>query len=82
MAWIRTVSPGEATGLLRELYDAALARAGRVFNVIRLQSLRPRVLRASTDLYIELMKSPEGALDRAHREFIAVVVSKANACHY
>lgn len=82
MAWIRTVAPPEATGLLRTLYDAAVARAGKVFNVVRLQSLRPRVLRASTQLYVELMRSPEGALTRARREMIATVVSRANGCHY
>jgi uncharacterized peroxidase-related enzyme len=82
MPWIRTVAPGEATGLLRAIYDAAIVRAGKVYNVIRLQSLRPRVLQASTHLYLELMHSPEGALDRARRELIAVVVSRANGCHY
>ena len=82
MAWIRTVDPSTATGLLKTLYDAAVARAGKVYNVIRLQSLRPKALQASTHLYDELMHSPEGALDRARRELIAVVVSRANGCHY
>lgn len=82
MPWIRTVAHSEATGLLRTLYDAAVARAGKVFNVVRLQSLRPRVLQASTQLYVELMRSPEGALTRARREMIATVVSRANGCHY
>jgi alkylhydroperoxidase family enzyme len=80
--WIRTVEPSAATGLLKIIYDAAVARAGRVFNVVRLQSLRPKVLQASTHLYVELMHSPEGALDRARREMIAVVVSRTNGCHY
>ena len=31
MAWIRTVSPSEAVGLLKMLYDTAFRRAGRVF---------------------------------------------------
>jgi len=82
MPWIRTVPPDEATGLLRQIYDAAVQRAGRVYNVVRLQSLRPKVLRASTQLYLELMHAPEGALTRAQREMIAVVVSAANGCHY
>lgn len=82
MPWIRTVRPDEAAGLLRQIYDAAIRRAGRVFNVVRLQSLRPKVLQASTQLYLELMHSPEGALTRAQREMIAVVVSATNGCHY
>jgi uncharacterized peroxidase-related enzyme len=82
MAWIRTIAPDEAEGLLAQLYREALARAGKVFQVIRLQSLRPRALRASTALYAELMLSPEGRLTRAQREMIATVVSRANGCHY
>ena len=82
MAWIRTISPGEATGLLKQLYGAALKRAGKVYNIIRLQSPRPHVLRASTRLYSEVMLSPDNGLSRAQREMIATAVSRANACHY
>ena len=82
MAWIRTVTPGEATGLLRRLYDEALFRAGKVFNVLRIQSLRPEVLEAGVALYRELMFSPKSPLSRAQREMIAVVGSRANDCHY
>jgi uncharacterized peroxidase-related enzyme len=82
MAWIRTIAPGEATGLLRRLYDEATARAGKVFNVLRLQSLRPEVLEIGVKLYEELMFSPRSPLSRAQREMIAVAVSRANQCHY
>jgi len=82
MSWIRTVPPEEATGLLRQIYDAAVRRAGRVYNVVRLQSLRPKALDASMQLYLELMHAPGGALTRAQREMIAVVVSATNGCHY
>ncbi len=82
MPWIRTVPPEEATGLLRQIYDAAVRRAGRVYNVVRLQSLRPKALDASMRLYLELMHAPGGALTRAQREMIAVVVSATNGCHY
>jgi alkylhydroperoxidase family enzyme len=82
MAWIRTVPPGEATGLLRRLYDEAIARAGKVFNVLGIQSLRPEVLEIGVKLYEELMFSPRSPLSRAQREMIAVAVSRANQCHY
>jgi uncharacterized peroxidase-related enzyme len=82
MAWIETVAPERASGLLRQLYDAAIKRAGRVFNIIRIQSPRPHVLRASTQLYMELMHSPRSELSRAQREMIATAVSRANHCHY
>jgi len=82
MAWIHTVAPGEATGLLKRLYGEAVARAGKVFNVLRIQSLRPEVLQAGIALYKELMHSPRSPLSRAQREMIAVAVSRANGCHY
>jgi uncharacterized peroxidase-related enzyme len=82
MPWVRTIAPEEATGLLRQLYDAAIRRAGKVYNIIRLQSLSPKVLRASTQLYLELMHAPDGALSRAQREMIATAVSRANRCRY
>lgn len=82
MAWIRTIEPAAATGLLKKLYEGALERAGRVFNVISLQSPRPRVLRASTQLYTEVMHGSESALTRVQREMIATAVSGENRCHY
>ena len=82
MAWIRTVSPQDASGLLRRLYEAGLTRAGKVYNILRIQSLRPKVLKSSTQLYLEVMHSKESKLSRAQREMIATVVSKANECFY
>lgn len=82
MAFIRTIAPGEATGLLKCLYDEAIARAGKVFNVLRIQSLRPEVLEAGVTLYTELMFSPKSPLTRAQREMIAVAVSRDNECYY
>jgi alkylhydroperoxidase family enzyme len=82
MAFIETVGPDQADGLLARLYRDAVKRAGRVFNVIRIQSPRPRVLRASTQLYVEVMQSAESGLSRAQREMIATVVSRLNGCHY
>lgn len=82
MAWIKTLGPEHAEGLLKRVYASAQERAGKVFNIIRLQSARPGVLRSSTQLYVELMHGSEGGLARSQREMIAVVVSRANDCHY
>ncbi len=82
MAWIDSIAPADAEGLLRRLYEAAVRRAGKVFNVIRMQSLRPRTLRATTQLYMEIMKAPDSPLSRIQRELIATVVSRLNQCHY
>ena len=47
MAWIKVVEPPEATGELKQEYDAATERAGKVFNILKVQSLNPGALRAS-----------------------------------
>ena len=80
--WIDTVPPDQATGLLAKLYAAAFERVGRVFNVLRIQSLRPETLRISTLLYREVMYGERSPLSRAQREMLATAVSRANACEY
>jgi alkylhydroperoxidase family enzyme len=82
VSWIETVSPDRATGLLERLYRGAIDRAGKVFHIVRCQSLRPHTLQASTRLYQEVMHSPRSPLSRARREMIATVVSRVNHCHY
>ncbi len=82
MAWIKTVAPENARGLLAQLYRAAVKRAGKVYNILSIQSQRPAALRSSTRLYLEVMRSEDSALSRAQREMIATTVSSLNGCHY
>jgi len=81
MAFLRLIDENEATGALKREYDEAIGRAGKVFNIVKAMSLRPRVLRESIGLYKEIMFGESG-LSRAERELLAVVVSVANDCHY
>jgi uncharacterized peroxidase-related enzyme len=81
MAWIKTIDPLEASGELKDEYDKAVKRAGKVFNILKIQSLNPGTLRASTDLYLAAMHGPSG-LTRAEREMLGTVVSWANHCFY
>lgn len=81
MAWIKTVEPSDATAELKAEYDKAQVRAGKVFNVLKVQSLNARTLRASMDLYLATMYGESG-LSRAEREMLATVVSWANHCFY
>ncbi len=81
MPWLRTIQPDEATGRLAHSYRAAIERAGRVYGIVKAQSLAPLVLDASLGLYQRIMFA-EAGLSRVQRELIAVVVSRANACHY
>jgi uncharacterized peroxidase-related enzyme len=81
VAHLRLVNEDEATGPLKEEYDAAIARAGKVFNIVKSMSLRPGVLQRSMQLYREIMFCESG-LSRVERELLAVVVSRTNDCHY
>ncbi len=81
MAWIKMVEPEQATGELKREYDQAVRRAGRVFNILKVQSLNPCALRASMEMYLATMYGPSG-LSRAEREMLATVVSWANHCFY
>jgi alkylhydroperoxidase family enzyme len=81
MSHLRLTDVDEATGVLKEEYDAAFGRAGKVFNIVKSMSLRPGVLKRSMELYKEIMFAPCG-LSRQERELLAVVVSRHNDCHY
>ncbi len=81
MAWIKTIEPEDASGELKNEYMRAVARAGKIFNILKIQSLNPETLHASTGLYLATMHAPSG-LSRAERELMAVVVSRANNCFY
>ena len=81
MAHIETIGPDDAQGPLAELYAAAIARAGRVFNILRVQSQNPAALDASMRMYLALVHGPS-PLSRIEREAIAVTVSRANDCFY
>ena len=47
MAWIKIIEPDDASGELKAEYDRAVERAGKVFNILKVQSLNPQTLRAS-----------------------------------
>jgi uncharacterized peroxidase-related enzyme len=78
---LRLIEEGEASGPLKAEYEAAVGRAGKVFNIVKAMSLNAETLRASMDLYRAVMFG-NSELSRADRELLAVVVSRANDCHY
>jgi alkylhydroperoxidase family enzyme len=81
MAHIDLVPVERATGLLRSLFDAAIQRAGKVYEIVRTMSPNPPVLEASMNLYMKVLKGPSG-LSRREREMLATVTSWANDCFY
>lgn len=81
MPWIAVIPPEQATGLLKRQYDAAIRRAGRVWNIVSIMSQNPKVLQESMHLYLAIMYG-DSPLTRGQREMIATVVSATNHCVY
>ena len=81
MAWIRQVGDEDAEGLLARIYQDAVARAGKVWNIVRLTGINPGQTRASLALYLSIMHR-DSRLPPRLRETLAVVVSRANDCFY
>ena len=75
---IRLIDPEDADGLLKEEYDAAVERAGKVFNIVKAMSPNPQVLRDSMRLYRSIMFE-QSPLTRQDRELLATVVSTRTA---
>ena len=81
MAWIEEIPPDRATGSLKRELDKALARSGRVWNIVSIMSPNGEIMRDSMRMYMATMYA-ESPLARWQREMIAVVTSQANDCHY
>ncbi len=81
MPWIKIIPLNEAKDLLLQEYQAALKRAGRIWNIVSIMSQNPRAMKASMGFYSALMFG-DSPLSRSQREMLAVVVSAANQCRY
>ncbi len=81
MPYIKQITVDQATGLVKRELEKAIARAGRVWNIVQIMSLNGRVMKSSMEMYGATMFA-QSPLTRAQREMLAVVVSKANHCVY
>ena len=81
MAWIEQIDEDKAVGLLARVYEGAKKRAGRVYNILRVQSQNATSLQPAMTLYSAIMHA-DSPLTLAQREMLAVVVSHNNECHY
>lgn len=81
MPWIKQIPLDEATGLLKQLFDQAIQRAGRVWNIVHVMSLNPPAMRDSIRFYSTIMMG-DSPLTRVQREMLATVVSAELDCHY
>ncbi len=81
MPLIKVIEPEEAEGELKDIYQDLIESRGKIAEVHKIQSLNPKSIVNHMDLYMTLMYS-KSPLNRAKREMIAVVVSRANECNY
>jgi hypothetical protein len=75
-AWVQLPDPGEIRP----------SRQGYSFGFVpgmgRLLRAHPRIGRAFSTLFAEIMFSPEGVLSRREREMVAAVAAAAQDCTY
>lgn len=81
MPWIDVVSHEQAEGSLKQQYDNAVSRAGKIYNIVSIMSQNPATMKVSMEMYGAIMMAPS-ELSRAQREMLAVVVSAENHCVY
>ena len=79
-AWIRSIPPREASGLLKALYER-VSTGGKVDHILQAHSLVPDALDALLVFYRRVMHG-RNDLPYVEREIIAVAVSVLNRCHY
>jgi hypothetical protein len=78
MAFVATVSETDATGKLRELYDASIARHGHVPNHVKAMSLRPEAI----DAWQTLVSAIRSAMDLRRYELVTIAAAAALRCTY
>lgn len=82
MSWIKTISPEEATGKLKEMYDRVSTPNKRVDNILMVHSLRPHTLEGHMQLYKNVLHHSNNTLPKWFLETIGVYVSLLNKCAY
>ncbi len=68
MSYIDIIPLKRATGLLKKQCEAALARVGRIWDIVSIMSLNPRAMKVSLDFYKTLMYGPS-PLSEANASF-------------
>jgi len=81
MTWIKTIEEREASGMVKNFYEAVKKQMGRVPNIIKSLSLKPEAMRATFALANAITFGASN-LTRAQEELIATVVSAKNRCRY
>jgi len=78
---ISSVKPKEASGLVKEVYQALKKEMGDVVEPVSLHALQPAVLREVWGMLREILLIDDRML-RKDKEAVAAAVSSSNACPY
>ena len=81
MAFIKLFKFEDSNGLLKKEYEKGLRRAGRIWNILTIQSQTPEILKNSMNLYGSTMFGNSN-ISRFDSELLAVVTSISNECEY
>ena len=81
-AWIKMIPEHEATGVLKDMYDAAMTPHGTVDNVMKVHSLRPHTMHGHVTLYKSVLHHPDITLPLWFLEVVASYTSIKNKCDY
>ncbi|MBD3232706.1 MAG: peroxidase-related enzyme [candidate division Zixibacteria bacterium] len=81
MSWIEEIDFEKADGMLKNIYDDAVGKRGKLSNILKVHSLNPKALKAHLELYLSIMFT-DSSISREDCEMIATVVSIANKCEY
>jgi uncharacterized peroxidase-related enzyme len=82
MAFIKVVSPRQASGRLEKIYRRVQAPDGQVDNVLQVHSLRPHTLEGHMAIYKAVLHHSGNLLPEWYLEAVGVLVSKLNGCEY
>ncbi len=78
MAYVRIITPEEATGRLKEALDTR----GWIANIVSSSSVRPHLVESFFSHYGSVMNAPDSGLTPAERQMVATVTAAANHCEY
>lgn len=78
MAFIREISPEEATGSVREAYDADLKALGYIANYTKVFALRPEIRAA----WGALIKAVRSTMEARRYELVTLAAASQLRCSY
>lgn len=82
MTFIKVVSPRQASGRLKKIYERVKAPDGQVDNVLQVHGLRPHTLEGHMAIYKAVLHHSSNRLPEWYLEAIGVLVSRLNGCTY